>query len=171
LANYSVCDLFLRLAETPRLYVPHWSEEILEEVRRTHQKLRWPEKLTASWQKVVREYFPESMVKDYEVFIELAKNEPKDRHVVAAALKSNCEVIVTFNLRDFPRETLSGFGIRAEHPSEFLINLYNIDPGIFVTKLVGIASQRQIDLRLVIGSLSRSLPAFTDFLSESIGIE
>lgn len=46
LANYSVCDLFLRLAETPRLYVPHWSEKILEEVRRTHiEKLDWPENL------------------------------------------------------------------------------------------------------------------------------
>ena len=171
LANYSVCDLFLRLAETPRLYVPRWSEEILEEVRRTHQKLQWPEKLTDSWQKVVREHFPEAMVNGHEIFVELAKNDPKDRHVLAAALKSNCEVIVTFNLKDFPRETLSGYGIRAEHPSEFLINLYNIDPGIFVTKLVGIATQRQINLRLVIENLSKSLPAFTDFLSESIGIE
>src|SRR5439155_24300291 len=35
LAPANVCDLLLNLAETPRLYVPIWSEEILAEVRRT----------------------------------------------------------------------------------------------------------------------------------------
>ena len=39
LANYAVCDLFLRLAETPSLYVPHWNDEILSEVKRTHVRL------------------------------------------------------------------------------------------------------------------------------------
>ncbi len=35
LANQSVTDLLLRLAETPRLYLPYWSEQILEETTRT----------------------------------------------------------------------------------------------------------------------------------------
>jgi hypothetical protein len=29
LANFGVCDLLLRLAERPRLYLPRWSEELL----------------------------------------------------------------------------------------------------------------------------------------------
>lgn len=32
LANIAVCDLFLRLAEKPRLCLPRWSTEILDEV-------------------------------------------------------------------------------------------------------------------------------------------
>lgn len=32
LANAGLCDLFLRLAEPPRLYLPLWSQEILDEV-------------------------------------------------------------------------------------------------------------------------------------------
>ena len=35
LANTGVCDLFLRLAETPRMYLPRWSATILDEVKRT----------------------------------------------------------------------------------------------------------------------------------------
>jgi hypothetical protein len=31
LANHGICDLFLRLAEHPRLYSPIWSSEILDE--------------------------------------------------------------------------------------------------------------------------------------------
>lgn len=172
LANYPVCDLFLRLAETPRLYVPHWSEQILNEVRRTHvEKLQWPEGLADSFQNAVRTNFPEAMVSGYEPYAEIVKNHPKDRHVAAAALQSKCEVIVTFNLKDFPREALTCHGIRAEHPSEFLINLYHIDGGVFVSKLVGIATQRQIDLKRAIETLSKSLPIFTDFLSECLGID
>src|SRR2546430_7240773 len=41
LANPGLCDLFLRLAETPRLYLPRWSRTILDEVKRTQMtKLR-----------------------------------------------------------------------------------------------------------------------------------
>lgn len=41
LANHGVCDLLLSLAERPRLFIPHWSARIMEEVRRTHlEKLK-----------------------------------------------------------------------------------------------------------------------------------
>ena len=44
LANFGVCDLLLRLSERPRLIVvPHWSEEVLAKVHRTHLgPLGWP---------------------------------------------------------------------------------------------------------------------------------
>jgi hypothetical protein len=170
LANQAVCDLFLRLAETPRLYVPRWNEEILNEVKRTHAKLNWPPNLADSWQQAVRTHFPESLVVGYEKFIDVVKNDEKDRHIVATALKSHCEVVVTFNLKHFPSEILSPHTLHAEHPSEFLINLYNIDGGVFVSKLVGIAEQRQIQMSRVLGTLSKSIPDFTEFISESAGL-
>ena len=47
LANFGLCDLFLTLAETPRLYRPVWNREILDEVQRTQAgKLGWPEALS-----------------------------------------------------------------------------------------------------------------------------
>lgn len=36
LANFPVCDLYLRLVESPRLLIPKWSEEILVEVHRIY---------------------------------------------------------------------------------------------------------------------------------------
>src|SRR5688572_16597132 len=98
LANFSVCDLFLRLAETPRMYVPQWSTMILDEVSRTHQKLGWPEKLRESFRAAVEGAFPEAMVTAYEPLIASVTNSEKDRHVLAAAIRANAELIVTFNL-------------------------------------------------------------------------
>lgn len=59
LANFGLCDLFLTLAETPRLYQPMWSREILDEAQRTQtRKLGWPEELSKSWRKAVESAFP-----------------------------------------------------------------------------------------------------------------
>src|SRR6516164_9983592 len=39
--------------------------------------------------------------------------DPKDRHVLAAALACVADVIVTFNARDFPLDALRPFGVAA----------------------------------------------------------
>jgi hypothetical protein len=39
-------------------------------------------------------------------------------------------VIVTYNLRDFPEETLAAYGIEAQHPDEFVSHLFDLDPGV-----------------------------------------
>ena len=63
LANFGLCDLFLTLAETPRLYQPVWNREILDEVQRTQVgKLGWPEAVSKSWREAVDSAFPEAIV-------------------------------------------------------------------------------------------------------------
>jgi predicted nucleic acid-binding protein len=49
--------------------------------------------------------------------------DPDDRHVLAAAIVGRAEVIVTFNLKDFPRSVLAGYDIEALHPDPFLLDL------------------------------------------------
>lgn len=57
LANYTVSDLLLRLAERPRIYTPVWSDLILDEVRRTHvEKLSWGDEMADRWQTAIRRY-------------------------------------------------------------------------------------------------------------------
>jgi predicted nucleic acid-binding protein len=51
-----------------------------------------------------------------------------DRHVVAAAIKGRADVIVTFNLSDFPASALETWGLEAQHPDEFLANLIDLAP-------------------------------------------
>jgi hypothetical protein len=47
----------------------------------------------------------------------------KDRHVLAAALACVADVIVTFNLKDFPSGARAPFGIVALPPDQFVQNL------------------------------------------------
>jgi len=102
LANHSVTDLLLRLAETPRLYLPYWTDQILEETTRTLiDKLEWPENLARYREQQLREHFPEAIVWFPKSLLAVLTNDEKDRHVLAAAIKAKVEVIVTFNLRHF----------------------------------------------------------------------
>lgn len=98
------------------LYQPKWSEEILEEARRNLARHIGPE---AAQQLIdnLRDVLPEAMVRDYTQHLVGLKNDPKDRHVVAAALKGNASIIVTGNLRD--SHPLPG-GVTAQAPDDFL---------------------------------------------------
>ena len=49
--------------------------------------------------------------------------DPGDRHVLAAAVFAGCDLIVTHNLKHFPKAVLAAFDIRAQHPDEFLTDL------------------------------------------------
>lgn len=46
---------------------------------------------------------------------------------MAAAIRCNAEVVVTFNLRDFPASALDEFEIEAQHPDELVMNLWDLD--------------------------------------------
>jgi hypothetical protein len=56
--------------------------------------------------------------------------DPDDRHVLAAAIRAGADVIVTFNLSDFPSEVLSRYGIEALHPDEFVTSLLDLTPHV-----------------------------------------
>lgn len=53
--------------------------------------------------------------------------DPDDRHVLAAAIKGSAEIIVTYNLRDFPAEALTPYGLEALHPDAFITQLIELD--------------------------------------------
>ena len=54
-------------------------------------------------------------------------NESKDRHVLAAAVASEADAIVTFNLRDFPADACDPYDVEVLHPDRFLVELYDLD--------------------------------------------
>ncbi len=53
-----------------------------------------------------------------------------DRHVLAAAIRAGADVIVTYNLKDFPVATLERYGIEAQHPDEFITHLIDLAPPV-----------------------------------------
>ncbi|MBM3735545.1 MAG: PIN domain-containing protein [Acidobacteria bacterium] len=104
LVNFSLCDTLLRLAEPPRLYEPRWSQQIIAETTRALEaKLNWPRNLVAHFESELRTHFVDAWVEGYGHLIASVGNEPKDRHVLAAAVHSSTPVIVTFNLRHSER--------------------------------------------------------------------
>ena len=52
---------------------------------------------------------PDCLVTGFEELIDsLELPDPEDRHILAAAIRSQAGVIVTYNVKDFPEEVLDG---------------------------------------------------------------
>ncbi len=169
LANFGVCDLLLRLAERPRQYLPFWSEEVLAEVYRTHtERLGWPEDLARYFGEELRTHFPEALSVGYEHLLPSVTNDPKDRHVPAAAAHARAEIILTFNLKDFSPEALEPWGIEAKHPQDYLLTLYDMDKAQVVSRITAIATRREEGMEDVLVRLGKSLPLFASRLLDDL---
>ena len=169
LANYGVANLLLSLAEKPRLYLPVWSEEILTETRRTQVgRFRWEERIADSFQAQLRSVFPESLIHGFDHLIGECTNDAKDRHVLACAIHSKAEVILTFNLRDFPSESLSRWGITAKHPQEYLLMLFRLEPLQMMHHLGIGAGKRGRSLEDHLIDIGRFVPAFSANVLEEL---
>ena len=60
----------------------------------------------------------------------LSLPDPEDRHVLAAAIKCEADVIVTFNLKHFPDAILKPYGIESVHPDDFLRSQFDLAPNV-----------------------------------------
>ena len=122
-------DLLMYLAMTD-LFAARWSNDIHEEWIRNVLKNR-PDLTMARLQRTRR--FMDKSVRDalvtgYETLIPtLALPDPNDRHVLAAAIQADADVIVTMNLKDFPKPILSKYGIIAQRPDDFVMCLVDMD--------------------------------------------
>lgn len=65
----------------------------------------------------------EALVDEFDDLIDEMGCHPKDRHVLAAAVRGGADTVVTFNLKDFPDEAAAPHGIEILHPDSFLIGL------------------------------------------------
>lgn len=72
---------------------------------------------------------PDCLVSGYEG-LEATLNLPdeNDRHVLAAAIHCGAGTIVTYNLKDFPDELLTPYGLAAQHPDQFIEHAYDLNP-------------------------------------------
>jgi predicted nucleic acid-binding protein len=162
----SLCDTLLRAASAGFFQI-YWSEEILEEIRRNLVvKLGLTDEQAANRCSAMRKHFREAMVTGYEPYVAAMENDPKDRHVTAAALKAGAQVIVTSNMRDFKKLP---DGIEAQSPDEFLCNLFGLSPGGMVTlvKAQAAALKRPpITFEQVLGGLATVVPEFAAAIKE-----
>jgi predicted nucleic acid-binding protein len=90
------------------LYKPKWTDEILNEWIQNLLKNRPDLKaLNLNRTKILMNTtFAYANVSEYEMLIgSLSLPDSDDRHILAAAIKSGADFIVTYNLKDFPRRS------------------------------------------------------------------
>ena len=119
-----------------------WTEAILAEAQRTliGDFGRDPARIDALLA-AMRRHFPRAAIVGYEERIAAMTNDPKDRHVAAAAVWAGAE-IATFNLRHFRPADLAPFGVRSLHPDAFLMALYPTHADTLATIVGEQAAQR-----------------------------
>lgn len=119
----------------------------------------------------LRKHFPEAWVEGYEKLIDVVDNDPKDRHVLAAAVKTGAEVIVTYNAKDFPRASLEPWGVERQGPTTFLRNLYDLDPALVVHKLYKQSESINLKLEELLSKLNKNVPGFVSYFCEEQTIQ
>ena len=129
-------DLLLRLATTG-LFAAKWTEEIHDEWTRNLIKNRPElEEQLKRTRALMDKAVPDCLVTNYESLIcGLALPDEDDRHVLAAAIKSGSQIIVTFNLKDFPEKTLNIYDIEAMHPDVFIEHQLNLHQGLVISAI------------------------------------
>ncbi len=72
---------------------------------------------------------PDALVDGYQELVDVLKlPDPGDRHVLAAAIKARADLILTWNLQDFPAATLAEWNIEVRDPDGFLLDTFHLDP-------------------------------------------
>lgn len=125
----SLRDLLIQLA-ADGMHRAKWSNRIHEEwirnVRINNPNLTI-ETLTRI-KNLMNTAVPDSLVENYEdIESSLLLPDHNDCHVLAAAIVSHSDVIVTYNLKDFPRSSLDKYGIEAQHPDQFISHLLELN--------------------------------------------
>ena len=131
LYSVAICDALIEVAATG-IYAAKWSKEIDDEWIRNLAKNK--NRREADFHN--RRDFMHEACPDWEVTEDSWKAiepcmklpDPKDHHVLAAAIAGHADAIVTKNIQDFPNSAVAPFGISVLHPDEFLLQQLQLDP-------------------------------------------
>jgi predicted nucleic acid-binding protein len=152
--------LLVRIAQSG-LVQAKWTDRILDEAMAAVQKSRPgidPERL-ARTRALMIEAVPDCIITGHEPLIEgLHLRDPDDRHVLAAAIKSGAQVIVTAD-KDFTAADLAPWDIEAKHPDDFVLDQIDINDRIIwgcVQQIANSRKGRPETVEDVLGQLERS---------------
>lgn len=171
---FSLRDVLLRLADR-ELYDVYWSDRILAEMTRNLVANGLMDHARA-------EHLVHTMGKAFDAAavspeavdrLEPAMtNDPKDRHVLAAAVAGHAETVVTANVKDFPAKDCEPWGITVMHPDEFLMILQAKRPKVVLevlTEQAGDLNKPPWSLEELLQSLAKQVPGFVEAVRQSQG--
>ena len=110
------------------LYTPKWSDQIFDEWKKVMAEKGVSETEVARRTAIANLAFPDALVKNYHGLIDHLKlPDEGDRHVLAAAIKTNANLIVTNNIIDFPEEYLNSYSLKAKTADDFLTDIIDLN--------------------------------------------
>jgi len=162
LAPMPIADTLLRLAEEPAFYTPKWSPHIVQELQKTlTTKFGYSQAQADRRIEAMGSAFPDAMVTGYDNLIASMTNDPKDRHVVAAAVKCGAHAVVSNNVEHFPQESLLPYGLECMTADDFLKHQYHLNPDAFIAVLTEQASDIEWTLSQLI---SKHVPSLSKLI-------
>lgn len=164
LAPMPLCDTLLRLAEDPAFYMPRWSADIVVELRRTLHKMGYSEAQAERRIAAMSAAFEDALITGYEALIPTMTNDPKDRHVLAAAVRCKAHAIVTDNRKHFPNDAVDPYDIDVLTPDEFLVHQFHLNRELLEEKLHGQAAARGVEYTAILDKLAKPAPTLVTLL-------
>ncbi|MEO8589049.1 MAG: PIN domain-containing protein [Flavobacteriales bacterium] len=123
----NIRDLLLWFAHYD-LFTVKWGKSICEEWIKVMRTKGIAEPEIAKRIQRMSDAFPDALVENYEGLIDgLSLPDKDDRHVLAAAIKANANLIVTNNLSDFPATELAKYGLEAKSADDFLTDIIDLN--------------------------------------------
>lgn len=154
-------DTLLRLA-AEEFYTPRWSSDIIEELKRVLERWGYTAEQANHRIQCMDAAFPEARVIGYANLIDAIKNDPKDRHVLAAAIKCGANAVVTNNKKHFPVEYVKDeLGLECISADDFILHQYHLEPDAFISVLKEQAKDTGKTLRQLI---DRHVPCLKDLI-------
>ncbi len=168
----NVTDTILRLAERGA-FEPRWSPDVMRELRKNLIESGLASDKVDRRIDHMQEAFPNADVRDYQHLEGSLTCDSKDRHVLAAAIRSQCQDLVTFNLKDFPKSSTEPHGVNVIHPDAFLKRQLEADPRGVVDVLEQQAAVRQrppMSVHQLVDKLERAgVPSFAADVRTHLG--
>lgn len=138
-------DLLMWLAMTD-LFQAKWTDKIHQEWMRNVLKNRPDLTITQleRTRQLMNSHVKDALVTRYEYLIPtLSLPDSDDIHVLATAIHGKADLIITFNLKDFPHSILKNYQIYAIHPDEFILELLDINE----TSVIRAINQQKMTLK------------------------
>ena len=170
LFSIELTDLFLTFATHRRLQI-RWSEEILSEVRRSLEVSgRLPTAAIDRRLAAMQRALPDAPAEAPRALVGQMRVEANDRHVLALAVITGADAIVTFNIRDFPADYCMSLGIEVLTPDDLAVETLRANSVGVMAALREIAMRRKLPSVTAGDLLDRwqvPLPRFVDLARDA----
>jgi len=158
-----LCDTVLRLAERDLFRLLLSYDVLHEATRNLVADNRCTSESAERRRQSIMDAFEDCFVSGYGELTDSMTCDPKDRHVLAAAVVGGADQIVTVNVKDFPRASTDPYGVEVVSPDTFLQNVLDLYPQETIEEIIDQAASLRrptYSVPEVLAALSRTVPNF-----------